>query len=172
MIYVTPLLFLRLWSPPVAVCYWLCPWLLPTGWTSSRPLSAPLWFPVNNLQVSFQHTKDLPFFSPKDLSSTPHPHPPFLHSHHPEPYYLSGKWLRWQGRLVLVAGWSKAGVHSKYQAFSASTSEFSQNLGTSLCLLFSSGAWLSARVAVHFLQCLFWLLKEVIAHKHLQNQVF
>lgn len=61
--------------PATAACYWLFPWLLPTGWTSSRTLSAPLWFLVNNLQVSCQYSKD-PSIFPKRLilySSSPAP---------------------------------------------------------------------------------------------------
>ena len=74
MIYVTPLLLLHLWSRTIAACYWLFPWLLPAGWTSARTLSAPVWFLVNNLQVSCQHSKD-PSVFPKRLlySSTPPP---------------------------------------------------------------------------------------------------
>ena len=75
MIYVTPLLFLRLWSPTIAACYWLFPWLLPTGWTSSRTLSPPLWFLVNNLQVSCQNSKEPSIFHKRLIlySSSPAP---------------------------------------------------------------------------------------------------
>ena len=74
MIYVTPLLFLRLWSPTIAACYWLFPWLLPTGWTS-RTLSPPLWFLVNNLQVSCQNSKEPSIFHKRLIlySSSPAP---------------------------------------------------------------------------------------------------
>ena len=61
--------------PATAACYWLFPWLLPTGWTSSRTLSPPLWFLVNNLQVSCQNSKEPSIFHKRLIlySSSPAP---------------------------------------------------------------------------------------------------
>lgn len=76
-------------------------------------------------QISFPA---FPFLYPKGIS-VPHPISPRSPSSNSP---TSGKWLRWQFRSC---------PHDKYkdgvQAFSASTSEFTQNLGTSLYLLSS-----------------------------------
>ena len=95
MIYVTPLLFLRLWSPTIAACYWLFPWLLVTGWTSSRTLSAPLWFLVNDLQVFCQHSKD-PSIFPKRL---------ILYSSSPAPISLSSAPIIQNPNNCQASGW-------------------------------------------------------------------
>ena len=162
-VHATPLLFLLLRSPNAA-CYWLHPPPLGCCLLDEHFLDhCQLHFLVFAKQGSSELVVDpgfLPsykrpfYFSPK--------RPQFL-TITQEPYWLSGKWLRWRVRPYLH-GKDNDGVLAKYQAFSASTSEAIQKLGTFICLPSSSWIWRSASSARVGIQFLFYFSSPSLSH--------